>query len=74
MMMILSGEIKRVTAWAQQTPQGENYVLATPKGIVIDALTYKPVLIIIFSIINKVFIVIANASLTCGFHVTSCAN
>lgn len=74
MMMILSGEIKRVTAWTRQTPQGENYVLIIPGGIVINDLMYKPVLIAIFSIISKVFIAIANLSLTCDFHVTNYAN
>lgn len=74
MMMILSGEIKRVTAWTRQTPQGENYVLIIPGGIVINDLMYKPVLTAIFTIINKVFIAIANLSLTCDFHVTNYAN
>lgn len=72
-MMILSGEIKRVTAWTQQAPQGENYVLIIPRGIVINDLMYKPVLITVFSIINKVFIVITNLSLTCESHVTNYA-
>lgn len=74
MMMILSGEIKRATAWTWQTPQGENDVLIIPRGTVINDVMYKPVLTAIFSIIHKVFIAIANLSLTCDFHVTNYAN
>lgn len=71
MMIILSGEIRRVTAWTQQTPQRENYVLIIPRGIVINDLIYKPVLITIFNIINMVFTVTANSPLTGDFHITN---
>lgn len=74
MMTILSREIRRVRAWTQWTPQGENYILIIPSGIVINDLIYKQVLITIFNIINKVFIVIANLSLTGGFHITNYAS
>lgn len=70
MMTTLSGEIRRGTAWTQQGPQGENHVLMIPRGTVINGLICKPVLITIFNIINKVFIVSANSSLTGDFHIT----
>ena len=71
MVITLSGEIRSVTAWTQQTPQRENYVLIIPRGIVINDLIYKPVLIAIFNIINTVFTVTANSPLTGDFHITN---
>lgn len=69
MMTVLSGEIRRGTVWPQQGPQGENHVLMIPRGTVINGLILKPVLITLFNIINKVFIVTANSSLTGDFHI-----